>query len=124
MWHRLLVFLGVGHGHDWTPPGLGPEVNHPFFLHESLPCCRHCGGGWRHAIHREPYDVGRTLEVLRLELVRLEAVPRPKSAYLAPVPIPEGMVGKFPTYIEREHGLSAVQKQGDTPSSGGGISAA
>ena len=82
MWHRLLVLLRIRTKSDWAPAGLGPEVNHPYFQHEALSCCRHCGGGWRNPVHREPYDERRTLEVLRIEVAKLEARPPILSAYL------------------------------------------
>ncbi len=67
MWHRLLIFLGIRNEFDYQVPCLGPEVNHPYFEHESLQCCKHCGGGRRHEIHQEPYDSRRLQEVMELE---------------------------------------------------------
>lgn len=66
LWHRLLLFLGIRNEFDWAPPGLGPEVNHPYGQHPTLRCCEHCGGGLKHWIHRPPYDPRRTAEVLTI----------------------------------------------------------
>lgn len=63
MWHRLLLFLRIRNRLDWASPGLGPEVNHPYYQHEALKCCAHCGGGWKHPIHRTPFDERRAAEV-------------------------------------------------------------
>jgi hypothetical protein len=81
MWHRLLLFLHVRNEFDWAPPALGPEVNHPYIQHEALRCCMHCGGGWKHAIHQEPFDERRTAAILGVD--------------------PE--TGRPLGYIEREH---------------------
>lgn len=67
MWHRFLLFLRIRKYLDWAPPGLGPEVNHPYFEHSSSACCAHCGGGRLHKIHQPPYNVRRSAEVLALE---------------------------------------------------------
>ena len=81
MWHRLLTFLGIRNQFDWAPPGLGPEVNHPYMPHAVIQCCEHCGGGQRHAIHQKPYDVRRVAEIM--------AMVQSRSAYPGePVPFP------------------------------------
>ena len=77
MWHELLMFLGIRNEFDWAPPGLGPEVNHPYMPHPSLRCCEHCGGGSKHAIHREPYDPRRVAEILAMQLRHGPALPDP-----------------------------------------------
>ena len=80
MWHRLLLFLHLRNELDWAPPGLGPEVNHPYQEYERLPCCVHCGGGSKHAIHREPFDPRRMAEIEGLK----HGIPRtPRGAYEA-----------------------------------------
>ena len=63
-WHSALCFLGVRNPFDWAPPGLGPEVNHPYMAHRTIQCCEHCGGGRHHAIHKPPYDPRRLAEIL------------------------------------------------------------
>ena len=97
-WHRLLLFLGVRNEFDWAPPGLGPEVNHPYHAHDSLQCCIYCGGGFRHPIHTEPWDGRRRLEIESAE------VDRAKSRYQRAV---EQWMGNEATdtraYVEREH---------------------
>lgn len=70
MWHRLLLLLHIRNEFDWAPPSLGPEVNHPYYQHEALRCCQHCGGGYKHAIHRKPYNERRAAEVEAIELER------------------------------------------------------
>jgi len=67
MWQRFLEFVGIRNPFDWAPPGLGPEVPHPYYRHEALRCCKYCGGGLHHAIHRAPFDVRRTWEIEREE---------------------------------------------------------
>ena len=66
MWHRLLLFLHIRNEFDWAPNSLGPDVPHPYYQHETLKCCEHCGGGRLHAIHRQPWDTRRTQEVVAL----------------------------------------------------------
>jgi len=63
-WHSILCFFGVRNPFDWAPPGLGPEVNHPYMAHQTIQCCEHCGGGRHHAIHKPPYDPRRLAEIL------------------------------------------------------------
>lgn len=63
MWHRLLLFLHLRNRLDWAPPALGPEVHHPYEKYERLPCCAHCGGGWRHSIHSEPFNEQRVADI-------------------------------------------------------------
>jgi len=80
MWHRILLFLGLRDQFDWAPPGLGPEVNHPYEKHVALKCCVHCGGGWRHPIHREPFDARRFDEIMAARAcVNPEANSQPDS---------------------------------------------
>jgi len=64
LWHRLMLFLCFRNELDRAPPGLGPEVNHPYMPHQTLPCCEHCGGGRKNPIHRPPYDPRRLAEML------------------------------------------------------------
>lgn len=66
MWHRLLIFLGIRNELDWSPPGLGPEVNHSYMPHQTLRCCEHCGGGRLNPIHKPPYDPRRMAQILSL----------------------------------------------------------
>ncbi len=97
-WHRLLVFLGLRNQFDYAPPGLGPEVNHPYFKHDALQCCNYCGGGPKHPIHSEPHNERRAAEVVALELERN------KSRYQKAV---DSWVTNdatdFRAYVEREH---------------------
>ncbi len=86
LWHRLLLALKIRDDRDYSPPGLGPEVNHPFRAHERLRCCEHCGGGARHAIHETPWDPRRTLEVLGAERFAEYAKSAEFRANLAAVP--------------------------------------
>lgn len=65
MWHRLLLLLHVRNEFDWAPPGLGPEVPHPYMPHVRLRCCEHCGGGKLNAIHRPPFDPRREAEIFQ-----------------------------------------------------------
>ncbi len=67
MWHRLLLFVGIRNDFDWAPPGLGPEVNHPYIKHEALRCCKYCGGGWKHGIHQKPFNERRAAEIMKAE---------------------------------------------------------
>lgn len=71
LWHRLLCALAIRNEMEWAPPGLGPEVNHPYTPDDQIPwrCC-HCGGGEKHAIHRRPFDTRRYAEVLALNRAR------------------------------------------------------
>lgn len=96
IWHRLLCFLGVRNEFDWVPPGLGPEVNHPYFKHDALQCCNYCGGGQFHSIHKEPHNARRTAEILEAEL------DRNKSRYQRAV---ESWTrdDSPASYVEREH---------------------
>jgi hypothetical protein len=66
-WHRLLIALAIRNEMEWAPPGLGPEVNHPYTADYQISwrCC-HCGGGEKHPIHREPFDPRRHAEVLQI----------------------------------------------------------
>ncbi len=117
MWHRLLLFFGIRNDFDWAPPGLGPEVNHPFIAHGFLRCCLYCGGGSMHAIHREPYDLRRSQEVIVSERARVAEVMRQaREAALADAtkaaypdhagdildPGTDQPVGRG--FVEREHG--------------------
>ncbi len=99
LWHRLLCFLAFRNDFDWAPPGLGPEVNHPYFQADALRCCNYCGGGPRHAIHSKPYDKRRAAEVIARE------VDRNKSRYERA--IESWMAGESEAtnrpYVEREH---------------------
>ncbi len=70
MWHLLLIFLGIRDDFDFVPPGLGPEVSHPFIKADSLNCCRHCGGGSKHVVHQPPYNLRRSAEVIKMEQER------------------------------------------------------
>lgn len=63
MWHSILLFLGIRNHFDWAPPGLGPEVNHPYMPHQFLRCCEHCGGGRLNPIHKPPFDPRREAEI-------------------------------------------------------------
>lgn len=76
MWHRLLLFLKIRNEFDWAPPGLGPEVNHPYQPYDKLPCCVHCGGGRLHPIHLEPFDARRMAEIEARRLADEEAARR------------------------------------------------
>jgi hypothetical protein len=67
LFHRLLCFLKLRDEFDYVPP-FAPEVNHPYEQDERLRCCRHCGGGKRHAIHREPFDERRYAEIVALHV--------------------------------------------------------
>lgn len=67
LWHHVLVFLRLRDDLEWAAPGLGPEVPHPYFQHERLRCCSHCGGGRLHAIHSRPWNERRTAEILAIE---------------------------------------------------------
>jgi hypothetical protein len=71
MWHRLLLFLRIRDEFDWAAPGLGPEVNHPYFECATRRCCDHCGGGKLHAIHSKPYNERRAEEVYKIEAEKL-----------------------------------------------------
>ncbi len=84
MWHQILLFLGVRDEFDWAPPCLGPEVNHPYFQHEALRCCDHCGGGWKHPIHQKPYNERREAEVMAIEHQKVldKAVKQATAAYV------------------------------------------
>ena len=64
MLHRILIALRIRREFDYAPPGLGPEVSHPYVQHVSLECCDHCGGGYRHDIHKPPFDERRTHEIM------------------------------------------------------------
>lgn len=75
LWHRLLCFLGIRNPFDWAPPGLGPEVPHPYFAEDCMQCCRHCGGGSRHKIHIPPFNPRRQAEIEALELARAKSLP-------------------------------------------------
>ena len=70
MWHRLLLFLRIRNDFDWSPPCLGPEVNHPYIKDLRHRCCTYCGGGSAHAIHRKPFDERRAAEIMKLEQER------------------------------------------------------
>jgi len=63
-WHRLLCLLRIRDEFDYAAP-VAPEVNHPYEQDERLRCCAHCGAGQKHAIHSEPYDERRCLEIYR-----------------------------------------------------------
>jgi hypothetical protein len=73
-WHRLLIALAIRNEMEWAPPGLGPEVNHPYTADDQIPwrCC-HCGGGAKNPIHREPFDPRRHAEVLQINEERVLA---------------------------------------------------
>lgn len=64
MLHRILIFLRLRSEFDYAPPGLGPEVAHPYVPHVSLHCCDHCGGGRLNGIHKPPFDERRTHEIM------------------------------------------------------------
>lgn len=64
MWHLLLCLLHIRKAADYAPPGLGPEVPHPYMAHTSLDCCEHCGGGRLNAIHKPPFNPRRLAEIL------------------------------------------------------------
>jgi hypothetical protein len=76
LWHRLLLWLHIRNELDWAPPGLGPEVNHPYEPYSKLPCCVHCGGGRWNEIHREPFNLGRLAEIERVNKLRAMAQER------------------------------------------------
>lgn len=78
MWHRFLCFLGIRNEFDYAPPGLGPEVNHPYEQHAAVRCCVHCGGGELHAIHKTPYDPRRLAQILAVQnaMASLEQIKR------------------------------------------------
>ena len=104
-WHRLLLFLKIRNEFDWAFPAW-PEVNHPYMPHASLRCCEHCGGGRLNWIHRAPYDVRRTAEILQLSPALLKdghALAGFERNY--PVTLREiSRVRRLPGgYIEREH---------------------
>ena len=71
-WHRLLCFFGIRNDFDWAPPGLGPEVPHPYYAEDALQCCRHCGGGKLHRIHEPPYSAQRQADIEALERARVK----------------------------------------------------
>ena len=97
MWHRLLLFLRLRNAFDWAPPGLGPEMNHPYMPHASLRCCEHCGGGKLNAIHREPYNPRRLAEILGQRWDGGPGIPMP-NPYLDG----EGSDDAFRQKLERE----------------------
>jgi hypothetical protein len=66
MWNRLLLLLRLRNEFDYAPPGLGPEVNHPYEQDARMRCCMHCGGGKKHKIHRQPWDEKRMAEIKAL----------------------------------------------------------
>lgn len=97
-WHKLLLFLSFRDEFDWAPPGLGPEVNHPYSQHESLNCCEHCGGGRRHPIHSEPYNPRRLAECQKIAIEK-QAMIEAARAYqnvLADPPYPMQGRAQYP----------------------------
>ena len=62
-WRRFLAFLGLVGPFDYDPP-FAPDSPHRFEQHASAQYCTHCGGGFRHEIHREPWDPRRMKQIL------------------------------------------------------------
>jgi hypothetical protein len=93
-WHRLLVALAIRNEMEWVPPGLGPEVNHPYSADDQIPwrCC-HCGGGEKNPIHRKPFDPRRHAEVLQIDRERTVARAKVQDALRRMKPV------KFPILI-------------------------
>jgi len=113
LFHRLLCFLGIRNKFDYAPPGLGPEVPHPYSQADALQCCLYCGGGRLHAIHKPPFNERRAAEILAAEKERIKsrydkAVEGWAETDVRPGVIFSGWGGPKPdaavkTYIEREH---------------------